>query len=245
MYREEHIKELNAAIQGDEFEDLSQTTNGTGGQSGGIPDDAIKFIDLFLSNIDGAILEMGVGSGAHFKNIVITDVIEPAKSMLELFKKRHMDDPSHYPSVLINPEHVVHGVIECMPDEWHDKFVGALFTNGIFQVRSDYEAFIEINRILKIGGVLLFNIYTNDDVDIICGRVLGAQNYIRVVKEFGFELVGRKDNCGTNGITYLCFKKIKNFDFRDLRKLQFVPIDRENKIYKINNLNPIRDWSYL
>lgn len=246
IYREENIKLLNDAIQGDEYEDVSQVLEGTGGQVGGIPSEAVDFIYMYLGNIKGFVLEMGVGSGAYYWNTFVSHVLEPAVSMVDLFKVRHVPGSNHYVRLgNISEDNVVHGVIECMPDNWKNMFEGALFTNGIFQVRSDYESFIEVNRILKIDGLFVFNIYTDDSKDIICGRVLGANNYVRVLKEFGFELVGRKDNCGTDGITYLCFKKVKDFDIRDLRKLQLIPVDKEKKIYKVNNLSPDRDWAFL
>ena len=48
IYREENIKLLNDAIQGDEYEDVSQVLEGTGGQVGGIPSEAVDFIYMYL-----------------------------------------------------------------------------------------------------------------------------------------------------------------------------------------------------
>lgn len=254
LFREENVQMLHEAISGDEYDDLAQANNETGAQFGGLPQVAINYIHQIVEGQFGTLedlqplidsgkfkgLECGIGSWAYKGNPFITHAIEPSLVMLERLKERTCAN--------LQPNNIVEGVVECLPDEWVNQFNLVLFTNGFFQVRSDYEALIEINRVLKIGGIFLFNLYGNDDQDIICGRVLGVKNYLRVVREFGFELMSWLPNVDQKnagkGIHYIAMVKTRPFDFRALRKLQLVPNGEGH--YKANNLIPDgRDFSIL
>jgi ubiquinone/menaquinone biosynthesis C-methylase UbiE len=78
--------------------------------------------------------------------VPITHTLDASSSMIERLKKRISDKGLN----VVTSQ----GFVECIPYE--DKFDAILFMNGFFQVRSDYEAFIEINRSLKLGGRCYF-----------------------------------------------------------------------------------------
>jgi SAM-dependent methyltransferase len=223
FYREENIKALAEAIVGDEYNELSQID--------AIGDESPDVVNFILRNIEStnespSILEVGCGSGRLLGLVPITHTLDASSSMIERLKKRISDKGLN----VVTSQ----GFVECIPYE--DKFDAILFMNGFFQVRSDYEAFIEINRSLKLGGRFIFNLYADDSFDIICGRVLGVNNYIRIMKEFGFSLVEKRKT------GHICVEKVAEFNLKNLRKMQLI---KDGEGYKILNFSQDRDGIYL
>jgi hypothetical protein len=231
LFREKNIRALADAIQGDEYDDMAQYTE----KLGNIHEGWIEFV---RRNVQQPMLECGPGRGLLVKcDIVAQAFIEPSRTMIKgltqtLAEKFKGDVP--------RPE-VVNGVIECIPNQLtnYGKFGSVVFLNGFFQVRSDYEALIEVNHALRMGGVFIFNLYTDDQQDIVCGRVLGANNYLRIVREFGFDVREFRPEEGL-----FCIVKVREFDMRELRKLQLVR--QPNGMYVANNFLPqTRDQRYV
>lgn len=106
-----------------------------------------------------------------------------------------------------------------------------LMLNGFFQVRSDYEAILEFNRVLEFGGRLLFNIHTSDRTDIIVGRVYGPHNLARMVNQFGFRTIclweGEVKWDRYGGVpdiqAFLAFEKVRNAEYADINMPQLIP----------------------
>lgn len=243
-YKEEHIKFLIDAISGDEYDSDAAAMQGGGAQEGGLPTDfrvlVNSHLDSLLIDEPGAeILELGIGQWAHpFPQV--THAADASEFMVKsLCDKLSKWDYSQSPQIKLIPTEVYHAVAESLAPGWTNKFHGVMFLNGWFQVRSDYEAFLEANRVMRTGGILVINLYSDDDTDIICGRVLGPKNYIRVAKEFGFELQAWHQNVGAwQGIrnnNLLVFRKEEDCRVERLRKLQLVRQADGN--YKANNLD--------
>jgi hypothetical protein len=181
-------------------------------------------------NIKHPALEIGAGSGDYTirNNIVCDYYLEPSKSRAASLVKLILDTQQDVPQ---KPSRVIAGLMECIPDEIENgSLESVLFLNGFWQVRSDYECLIEVNRVLAIGGRFIFNLAQNDDEDLICGRVIGYKNYLRILKEFGFEIYEARDE------GFICVRKVKDFDPRDLRKLQLVK--NESGSYEALNFFP-------
>lgn len=114
-------------------------------------------------------------------------------------------------------------------------FAAVVMLNGFFQVRSDYEAILEINRVLALRGRFLFNLQTADDVDIIVGRVLGHRNMVRMLRQFGFEPlcvwegpVNDSHRTSVGGVerqAFIVVEKVRNARATDLNQPQLVPVN--------------------
>ena len=141
-FRKENIDLLASAIEGDEFNDVAQIeTKG---------DQPSELVDFLKRNIKGnTVLECGCGSGRLIDSgIIASHYLEPSKTMLaELAKKACIPEVKSF----------MQGVIEYIP--WDIKFDTIFFMNGFFQVRSDFEAIIEISNHLTDRGIFCTNIH--------------------------------------------------------------------------------------
>jgi hypothetical protein len=224
LFRTENIRALYEAISQDEYDDTAQEETRTELGQQYAPDALIEFTQR---NLKSPWLEVGPGSGSYLagRGIIADRFLEPSFSRLQTLRRRLVNGSPGL-SVREVEQVVVHGVLECIPSVLFeglsgffsncgkDGFNAIVFLNGFFQVRSDYECLIEVNRALNLGGHFIFNLSVDDTEDAICGRVLGVNNYVRVMREFGFDTVEVRSN------GFMCFKKVKEFDPRDLRKLQ-------------------------
>lgn len=225
LYREENIKKIIDAIELDEYDDSEQDK--VVEQDDFLPE-VKMFLQLFVK--PGNVLEIGCGSGDSMNLYGITHGVEPCKK--------------RYESALSKKLLVKRNVVEYLEFD-NDFFDSALMLNGWFQVRSDYEAMIEVNRVLKLGGYFIFNLLVNDELDIVLGRCLGPNNYIRLTEQFGFKLIAQKKyNAGNRfyppiqeGVVF-CFEKIRDFDNRWLNLLQA-------DIKSLKNYLPERDWRLI
>lgn len=231
-FREENINALTQAILEDQYSDAAQIEAREEHEQSytkGAEGDAL--LSFVKRNIKHPALEVGAGGGDYTirNNIVSEYYLEPSKSRADRLTK--LIAATQVDSVLKNSIQVIAGLMECIPDEIQDGSLECvLFLNGFWQVRSDYECLIEVNRVLAIGGRFIFNLAQNDDEDLICGRVIGYKNYLRILKEFGFEIYEARDE------GFICVRKVKDFDPRDLRKLQLVK--NESGSYEALNFFP-------
>ena len=217
LFRQENIMALYRAIRGDQYDDRAQAE-----AKGDLPDDLVVFVKRNV--LSGNILECGCGSRClALYGVGVTHALEPSEHMFQR-QVKSLDKSD----IMVE---VRQGVVECIPDDWiRSGFSTVIFLNGFFQVRSDYEALIEVNAALRIGGRFIFNLYTDDSEDIVCGRVLGLRNYIRVLREFGFSPVEVRET------GMVCVEKTRAFDPSHLRKLQLV--EASDGLYKAMNLLP-------
>lgn len=216
-FREENLWVLQQAILSDQYDDGAQAK-----AKGELSPDLVAFVKRNI--LTGNVLECGCGSRClALYGVGVTHALEPSEHMLERLV-RILDKSD----IVVEIEQ---GVVECIPDKWRrSEFSTVIFLNGFFQVRSDYEALIEISATLRIGGRFIFNLYTDDSEDIVCGRVLGLKNYLRILNEFGFAIVEVREP------GMICVEKARPFDPNYLRKLQLVEV--EDGLYKALNLLP-------
>ncbi len=162
--------DLEMALSKDEFDDELQY--GDTNQQQLYPD-VKTLVDLFMPPFGGTHtrwLEVGPGT-TPFRDQVVWDYLEPSQSRADKLADTR--------------ENTRVGFVEDMP-YLDNTYSVVLMLNGFFQVRSDYEAILEINRVMQIRGRFIFNLQTGDDVDIIVGRVLGPRNMVRMLRQFGF-----------------------------------------------------------
>ena len=226
LYRDINIKELYQAILNDEYMEEEQKDNMNIELYE--PSGLVEFINR---NIYGNnVLEIGCGTGKSFEVFPITYAIEPCKKRYEIAVEN------------IYGVEVRQGVVECIPFNNIDTVLCIGTWN---QIRSDYEALIEVNNSLNDNGIFIFDIWS-DDVDLVVGRSYGPRNYIRMVKDFGFELVEvrefsffskwRQSMATRYGIAV---RKVHQFDYHYLMKPQVTSKDR------IRNFHPNRDADLL
>lgn len=233
-FRKANIEALALAIEGDQFCDAQQYEQAREQQDSSILPMLVDFVRRNLPE-KGDVLEAGCGSGLLLKDIpTINYLMDPSQAML-----RRATETA---AVLnIKGVEILQGVTERI--ELVDGSMGAvIFLNGFFQVRSDYESLIEINRVLAMGGRFMFNVLCDDSGDIICGRTLGLRNYVRTCLEFGFEVVEQR-RVGEHGL--ICIEKVADFAPEMLRKLQLVPAGCDDPGYLLLNFYQPRDGKLL
>lgn len=230
LYRPEVIARIMAALDLDAYDDAAQ--DAALGQDE-VPSLAHVFLSLYLHDYT-QVLEIGCGSGALFGRYGITHAIEPATRRYAAAVARGA----------VTGVEVKRNVVEAM--EFEDgQFDGAIMLNGFFQVRSDYEALVEINRVLQPGGMFVFSLMVNDGIDVVQGRCLGPRNMRRTLIQFGFDPVGLVEiNAGRRFVpvaqimALLAARKERDFDERWLALPQVDP-------KHIRNYLPERDWRLI
>lgn len=227
LYRPENIELIMHAIEVDEYDDAAQ--DDAFGIEADVPPDVLAYIRHYIARRT-RILEVGCGAGALFGILPITHAVEPSKA-----RQRRAKAAGRRHGVKVR-----RGVAEALP--FDGPFDAVIMLNGWFQLRSDYEALLEVNRCLHIGGLLIINLLTNDGIDIIQGRVLGADNYRRVAEQFGFTCVGMLEfNAGPRFepqqqvTTVLALRKDMAFSVELLNQPQ---VDRKH----VRNYYHPRDW---
>jgi SAM-dependent methyltransferase len=238
LFRKENIEILIRAVQEDEFDDSSQDEARVekGSDATSTQDLAVEFLNRHL--IGPRILEVGCGSGGLFGVVPISHGIEPNLLRVLAAEKKSKELGL---DILVEP-----GVIECIPKR-KDSFDSVFMIRGFHQIRSDYEAFIEVNRVLRIGGRFIVDIFSNDDANCILGRSYGWKHFVRTAENFGFKLFAIIHDSPAPLFVlpsaYLCLEKIRDFNYRELNQLQIV---KKGDCYQVNNFFPEgRDWRLI
>ena len=210
-HKDNVIELLGQAVVNDEYDDQSQAEQ--------IYDSEISDYKYLKEVIEihhkgGNFLEIGCGSGKSLELLPITHAIEPNLRR----RKGQMID----------------GYAEAIPFEDNMFNIVLLWGTWCF-LRSEKEALVEINRVLKSGGILTFDAIIDTDFPII--RVDNPRNLVTRVELFGFRLVELRYlpvSVGQKRIV-LTFTKVREFDWRYLCMPQLVGS-------KINNYIALRDW---
>lgn len=213
LFRLEHMKTLNRVIQEDEYDDVAKSEFVGCYYS----DDYLAFLQR---NIVGKkVLDVGCGSGKAFGMLPITHALDANPVRAEAARKA-------------GKVKVSVGASEYLPYP-AAFFDTVLYLHGFFQARSDYEAVMEANRVLKIGGRFLFDLPYLGRTNLEFGRIFEPRSYIRVLRDFGFEVVEHRTiDEWDEGIA---LEKIEDFNPQRMRKLQL--IDAGDGLFRARNLN--------
>lgn len=217
LYRKSNIEYLFRAVLDDQFDDQLQNVDLYGGKV--FEED--KF--LMMANTclpKGKVLEVGCGSGALFGKLPISHGIEPHPKRLQRCKE------------CLKKVKLKQGVIECIPHR-SNYFEGVL-AHGLWTwVRSENEALMEVNRVLKVNGVFIFDYISKTNMPL--SRESNPQNLIMKLEAFGFQVIGHMP-CRTYPITdsVIAVRKVMNFNYKYL----LVPQVRGD----ILNYRHERDW---
>jgi len=180
-------------------------------------------------------LEVGCGSGGSFSIHNFTNAIEP--------------NISRYSRATLTkyPTKVELAVGECLP--YLDNTFKTVVALGTWHyLRSQLEGFIEVNRVLQIGGVFILDFYISDSW-LFGGITMNPSCIISILGELGFQLQERRRvedlpvGLSTSEVHALAVTKIHNTDLRMCQKLQLVPISHGT--YHVNNFISERDNSLL
>ena len=226
LYDENVIEEILKTIEMDEFDDEYQNEDAYSNNVSGW--DALKSIferrfSLGRDNLEKKILDIGCGSGSLFEYLPITHALEPNSKRY----KKAVEKGKKYGIV------VKQGVAETIPYK-SNLFDGVLVWGTWTFLRSWDEALYEINRVLKKGGLYIFDFYTESTLPI--AKVNNEKNLITRLRLFGFDVIERgdvlKDYTGYR--RYLVVEKERDYDYRYFMLPQVIG--------KINNYLPERDW---
>ena len=215
LYKKSVIKALNEPLQDDEFDDDAKAV-------GSLYEISDAYAGFMERNVKcGAVLDLGCGSGRSFARFhFITHGLDcnPGRASAAQAKTDKVE--------------VGVGVAEALPYDT-GSLTTVLFMQGFFQVRSDYEALYEINRVLCMNGRFIFDLPNPARADIIVfGRIIEPRSYCRIMlADFGFEVVERRSI--DNWYEAIAVEKIADFDARRLRKIQVVPV--EGGLCRVNN----------
>jgi SAM-dependent methyltransferase len=224
LYRASNLRALNRVILEDEFDDAAKAEH-----VGCILADA--YVEFVQRNAfpSGNWLDMGCGSGGIF------DVLTRITHALDANPMRAARAAAK------GSVEVANGASECTP--FADRsFMTVTYLHGFFQVRSDYEALMEVNRMLDMGGRFIFDLPNIARTNLEFGRLIEPRSYVRnILEDFGFELVERR--LLNDWDEAICVEKVADFDYRKLKKLQLVWVnttdDADAKaMYIANNLDP-------
>lgn len=213
MYDEQVIRKLHYALLCDQFDDVAKHE-----AMGCVhPDVVLEFV---RRNASEDILEVGCGSGEAFALLPIVAAVDVNPGRIIRARKAGRRD------VIVKQ-----ACAEALP--FRDKSYGTvLHMQGFFQVRSDWEALVEYNRVLRMGGRFIFD-FPGRNCPVVFGRVLDARGYIKCLLDFGFELVERREF--TDGFEALAMEKVEDFDYKKLLKPQLVPSGIRG-MFKVNNM---------
>lgn len=221
LFRVSNIQQLNRAIQEDEFDDLAKHE-----LMGYVyPPDYLEFIERNLT--PGTVLDAGCGSGASFALLPVTHALEanPARHALAA---RHAGVDVRL------------GAAECLPFE-PGSINNVLHLQGFFQVRSDWETMIEYNRVLPVGGRFLFDV-PKLGRPVVFGRTFEIRSYVKLLVDYGFELVEIRELSDDFGFTAVCLEKTHDWDYSQMKKVQLVPSPEHDGLFSARNLDP-NNWS--
>lgn len=210
LYRAENIRALHEVIRTDEYDDAAKSAF-----CGGVAD--TEYLDFVERNLKRRrVLEIGCGSGLLAQRMGVDVAV----------------DANPFRLARVKDTEAVLAVAEHLPFDagW---FSSAVYMHGYFQVRSDWEALIEINRVLETGGVFVFDLPLPGRGPLEFGRVFEPRAYVRMLRDFGFEPIEHR---AVNRWEYLiAVEKTEDFNWRRMQKMQVV-LDSEGVI-QLNNVD--------
>jgi ubiquinone/menaquinone biosynthesis C-methylase UbiE len=157
------------------------------------------------------LLEIGCGTGRSIPVYEVTHAIEPCEYRFKIAK-------SKYKKVIIKQ-----AFAEAIP--FDNNYFTSVMAIGVWEhLRSDQEALIEVNRVLKMDGIFVFTLAHDEDNKI--GRAYGWKSYCNLLPDYGFELIEKREVFRGLRLLAIAVKKVRDFDNRYLRKLQIISKDK-------------------
>jgi len=223
-YRDEVIELICKAIEEDEYTDSEQADN--------LYQDVIPHFTFLKDFVErnlksGKVLEIGCGSGRLFDIFPITHAIEP--------------NPLRYKHAIRRAKErvvVKMGWIEAIP--FHSNYFDTVLCLGAFCfIRSEDEALVEVNRVLKKNGVFIFDVVEETTLPI--AKTTNAKCFVKRLNLFGFDLIEFRryySEIEQSKKVYLAVEKVRDFDYRYLKLPQLVGGEIKNYLRE-------RDWYLL
>ena len=217
MFRHSVLGKLRCVVDTDLFDDENQNEVLYEGVVG-----TQLLRDFFLRNYDkGTVLDVGCGRGDVFVlPLPITHAVEPNPIRFKQAKKKGKG------RIVVRK-----GWLENIPFG-DGRFHTVLCWGTLCHARSIKEALIEVNRVLRIGGVFIFDIVTETILPVVYG--VEEQSFVRYAQLYGFSLVERREFVGFDTRVGLAMRKDEEFDYRRLLLPQVKG--------EINNYLEARDW---
>lgn len=216
---EANLEHLQKILIDDQFDDSVQNE-----EYGGVSGEEILISDFNDYAVLDRTLDIGCGSGELFDKLYITHAVEPNNKREGLALKRVVD--------LKKGIHIAPGYAERLahPDDYFENVI--CWGTACF-FRSPMEAYIEINRVLAVGGKFFFDVVGRTTMPI--AQTVDIASFADHIRLFGFDLLKQK----MFGPDYhlrlaLVVMKSRNFDPKYFRMPQCVG--------KVNNYVEDRDW---
>lgn len=215
MINSSGLNKLQQVIDEDQFDDEVQNVTLYKGEVG-----SFLLKEFFERNYQpGSVLDVGCGKGDTFLEFPITHALEPNPGRLKRAKEKG--------KVIVR-----RGWLENIP--FKDKqFSTALCWGTMCYARSVKEAMVEISRVLRVGGIFIFDVVVKTNLPIAYGVEINS--FLRHVLLYGFTLMEQREFIGPDTRVAIALRKDEDFDFRRLLMPQMVG-------GKINNYLPRRDW---
>jgi len=199
-FRQANIEYLSRAVIEDDYSDLLQLDDLYGDGKTSMED---TFLDIAKKYMVGTeVLEVGCGSGVLMKSLLVTHAVEPHPGRLAETRKQLPDAKQ--------------GFIEAIPFE--DGRFDTVIAHGVWTlIRSDSEAYIEVNRVLKVGGRFIFDFATETNMPIV--KTYDPDNVVLRAGPYGFKglciLNVKSDTLHKQAIVVI--EKVRNFNWKYLR----------------------------
>lgn len=220
LFNTGNIIALNQVILADQFDDIAKSTFVGSYYSDG-------YASFIQRNLQGPnVLDVGCGSGLS------TEFFPEITHMLDASPQRCAEAARRNPT-----RDVQMGASEALPHN-AESMQTVLYLHGFWQARSDYEVLLEVSRVLTLGGRFIFDIPDIRRTNVEFGRLLEPRCYMRVLRDFGFEIVEHRtidewDTC-------FCVEKTEEFNPTKMRKIQVIASSaKENgeDLYRVRNLD--------
>jgi len=211
LCRPENLELLNRVIRTDEFDDDAKGSFTGCHYSEG-------YLDFIRRNLhkNGDHLDLGCGSGTLLRHIDTVTAMGDGNPHRVHKAKALAEELGLSVDVRLCAS-------ECLP--WDPLSFGTItYLHGFFQVRSDYEVLMEVNRALWVGGHFIFDLpafWRAEDLEF--GRVIDPKSYVtNILKDFGFRLVEQR--LIDDWDEAICVEKVRAFDWERMKKLQLIEV---------------------
>ena len=219
QHNDENFKLIQKILTDDQFDDSVQNE-----KYEGVSGEKILLSDFREYSNHGLTLDIGCGNGELFGKLPITHAIEPNNKREGLALKRKVDLKKN---IYISP-----GWAEALTYS-PKTFKNVICWGTACFFRSPIEAYMEINRVLMVGGKFFFDVVGRTTMPI--AQTVDIASFADHIKLFGFDVLKQQIFGPDHHLRLaLVVMKARNFDPKYFRMPQCVG--------KINNYVEDRDW---